>query len=891
MEDYKLLRIKDYTNIYPHLESKNSLNSTLIADDILYKNTINIGKFNGFKLLDDSSIWVDEAKYSRSYLRLINNFSFLLDLYYAYEKTKSYIYIDKSMDIIIRWFKENKIDEKINTMAFHDETTARRLENMISFMIRLVNVLDDKDIIFLLEKIDETADLLYLDSFHSRLTNHGMLQDTALLKYSIFLDRKSSIKYKDIAIKRLKEYFNYIYTSEGIVKEHAPRYHLIITKTMYKCMDILKLNNERSIEVEGIKEKLKGAEEFAIDIMRLDGKLPNISDTESMYLTRTEKSIFKSEEYKFVYSCGKEGIKPKHLDKVYKNSGYAIFRDGWNENNVQVIFTAAYHTSYHKHTDDLNVLFYDGEDILVEAGPNGYNYNNQFTKYAYSSRAHNTLTLVNNQLPRTDNKFNKVKILDYHICNEYSEVLGENDRYKNVNHKRMVRFTKSTKVLEIEDTIISTDTNEYEINWHFAKNLELKKENNYIKIIKNKKEIGILKVFSNVKFQLKIENGLCSEKVQGWQFPEMEKKEKIFNLSVLFSGKNIKVFTQLILYKNIKNNIKNILINEKVHIDKEIIKYLYYKNDKSNKLCVTFPAMHHKYKYAYSYVSTLKEITYNKLFILDNFGIQGSYLLGKNRRFTIEESVNNLINKIILNQKINIKNTIMIGSSKGGYTALYYGIKRKVGNIIVAAPQSMLGNFLMEQTSHTEVAKYIAGGLEEEDKQYLNNLLFENIQKNYTKKTYIYIHVSKNDHHYKNHISYLEECFQTNNCRYELDLMDYEGHKLVKMYFPSYLINKLKNIDKSKEDTNKASIYDNKIIDYRYHIKGNIIFVEVINYIKENTFAYYVYKDNEVILKSKYSNNNKFEYKANDSGVYRIRIFCKNKKGERSAISTKGFKI
>lgn len=891
MEYCNLLKNKDYKNIYPYLEQKDSKNSILISNDIVNKNIINTEKFSGFELINDSKIWIDEAKYSRSYLRLINNFSFLLDLYYAYEKTKNYLYIEKSIYIIKRWFDENTINERQNTMAFHDETTAGRLENMVSFTIRLANVLNDNLLKFLLKKIDETADLLYLDSFHARLTNHGMLQDIALLKYSTFLERKNSNKYKDMAIKRLNEYFNYIYTSEGIVKEHAPMYHLMITKLMNRCMKIIKLGSDKDITVSDIEQKLKGAERFAIDIMRLDGKLPNISDTEIKELNDYQKAIFSSKEYKFIYSCGKEGTKPSHLDSVYKNSGYAIFRDGWNKSNAQVVFTAAYHSSYHKHTDDLNVLFYDGEDILVESGPNGYNYKDPFTKYSYSSRAHNTLTVSNNQLPRTDNKFNKVKILDYHLCDGYSEVLGENDRYDNVNHKRKVRFTKSTKVLEIEDTILSEVENLYEINWHFSRKLELKIENNTIKIFKDSKEIGILKVFADTEFKLRLEKGLDGKKIQGWQFPKMEKRESIFNVAVMFSGKNAKVFTQLIMYKNIKQNIKDILINEKAYVDKEVIKYLYYKNNNSNKLCIIFPSMQPKYTYSYSYVSTLKEIQYNKLFILDNFDVQGSYLIGKNRKFTIEESVNNLINKILLEQKINLKNTIMIGSSKGGYTALYYGIKRKVGNIIAGAPQSMLGNFLIDQAKHIEIAKYVAGGISEEDKQYLNNLLFKNIQNNYASKTYIDIHVSKNDHHYKNHIKYLEKAFKDNDYKYDLDLMDYEGHKLVKMYFPSYLINKLKNIDKSKEDTNKASVYDNKIIDYRYHIKDKIIFVEVINYIKENTLAYYVYKNNEVIFKSKYSNNDKFEYKANESGVYRIRIFCKNKKGERSAISTKGFKI
>lgn len=882
----------DYTTISGYLQSKDNSISDKIVDELINNNMINFERFQGFELIDDSNIWIDETKYSRSYLRLVNGFSYLLDITYVYEKTKNKIYIEKTMDIIKRWFNENDFNTRNNTMAFHDETTALRLENILTFIIKLKNDLEHKDTKYLLLKLDETAEILSRDNFHTTLTNHGMFQDIALLKYSLLLERSNFTAYKKIAIDRLMKYFDFVFTKEGIAKEHAPIYHLMITHNLIKFMRLARLDNSIIDELKEAKELIKRAENFIVDIIKLDGNLPNISDTETQPVPITYKKLFKSNEFKFVTTNGKDGRCPTYLDKVYKDSGYAIFRDGWNKDNAQVIFTAAYHSAYHKHTDDLNVLFYDEEDILVEAGPNGYNYKDPFTKYAYSSRAHNTLSVLNSPLPRTDGKFEKVKIIDYKICDEYSEVLGENDRYDDINHKRKIRFTKNTKILEVEDYITSSKENSYEINWNVSKHLNLKLEGNTAKIIKNNIEIGTIKVFANKPFQVKLYNGLSDKSIKGWQFPKMESKEPIPNLAITCTASNVKFYTQIILYKNLKSDtLKKIYSQEKVFCSKENIKYIFKNNEESKKLCIVFPAMSEKNKPAYNYLETLKDCKINKLFILDNFDVQGSYLLGKNRSFIIEDCVNGLIDKIISEKNILLKDIIMVGSSKGGYIALYNGIKRKVGNIIVGGPQSKLGNFLINEAKHHEVATYIAGDTSKESKEYLNNILYNEIENSNNTTTKIDIHVSKNDHHYENHVIDLVKSITEINKNVNVDLMNYDGHKKLKMYYPNFLLRKLNEIDSSIIDINKIqNIKIPYIIDYDILTDNNQIIVKIKEQNTKNKFAYYLFKEEECIDKTKYSNNREYITSKLNKGKYRIRIFVRSD-DERNSVYTKWITI
>ena len=108
------------------------------------------------------------------------------------------------------------------------------------------------------------------------------------------------------------------------------------------------------------------------------------------------------------------------------------------------------------------------------------------------------------------------------------------------------------------------------------------------------------------------------------------------------------------------------------------INYLLERNNKSKDLIIVFSACTKKGQRArYNYIRTLDKIKSNKLFILDDFGFdgRGAYYLGKDNDFMIEKEVISLIYKI--REEINPEKEIYIGSSKGGYSALYFGLERK----------------------------------------------------------------------------------------------------------------------------------------------------------------------------------------------------------------------
>lgn len=223
------------------------------------------------------------------------------------------------------------------------------------------------------------------------------------------------------------------------------------------------------------------------------------------------------------------------------------------------------------------------------------------------------------------------------------------------------------------------------------------------------------------------------------------------------------------------------------------IKYIFDKQDSNDLIVVfnAFPGANRKGKY--NYIWTLKDIHANKLFILDDFGPnqRGSYYLGENRNFYIEKLVMHLLEKI--QAQFKFKKKVFIGSSKGGYAALYFGIKTYASHIICGAPQFYLGDYLANNTNHMDILNYIMGDCSEESVVYLNALLKNIIKKN-NRKVFLYLHYSKLEHTYKEHIHDLIEICEGNNVNIYHDVKDYKNHSDVSKYFPKYIKESLNQI-------------------------------------------------------------------------------------------------
>lgn len=250
--------------------------------------------------------------------------------------------------------------------------------------------------------------------------------------------------------------------------------------------------------------------------------------------------------------------------------------------------------------------------------------------------------------------------------------------------------------------------------------------------------------------------------------------------------------------KTLSNFYMNMVLSneKKYNTQKCELKYLFFRNKKSNRLLIIFSGFPRQdQKSVYNYVLKFRKVNCNKLYILDDFGFnkRGSYYLGEKNDFFVEDAVQKLIEEKRKLCNINKEDIITAGTSKGGFASLYFSIKYKYGYAFAGSPQIKVGDYLMNVDS--KILKVIMGNEDIKNIEYLNELIFNLINKQ-KKLPRLFLHVGKKEHHYDNHMLPLIKFLEKKGFDYELDLGDYENHNDTGKYFPQYLINKVRKIIK-----------------------------------------------------------------------------------------------
>lgn len=167
------------------------------------------------------------------------------------------------------------------------------------------------------------------------------------------------------------------------------------------------------------------------------------------------------------------------------------------------------------------------------------------------------------------------------------------------------------------------------------------------------------------------------------------------------------------------------------------------------KLCVVFSAISGPFDFTYNYRSALGTVDAYKVYILDNFGSQGSYYFADHRDTSIFETVQKCIIAIADQLEIEPENIAFVGSSKGGTAALAHGLKMGVGRIVVGAPQFLPGTYLIGAAP--KILSFIAGDDSSESIKWLDQLITTSAQQSGTKPS-VSVLVGTNDSHHHIHV-------------------------------------------------------------------------------------------------------------------------------------------
>lgn len=193
----------------------------------------------------------------------------------------------------------------------------------------------------------------------------------------------------------------------------------------------------------------------------------------------------------------------------------------------------------------------------------------------------------------------------------------------------------------------------------------------------------------------------------------------------------------------------------------------------SKFLAVGFSAIRAVGDFTYNYKSSLETIDVNTLFILDDFGDQGSYYYADHGDLGIFNSVQNLLKDLCSELEVPFSNVITFGSSKGGAGALIHGVALGAGHIYVGAPQTKIGTFVTKP--HPNVLELITGDTTADSVEQLDKVLF-NMVKEATVLPKTTIIVGNADHHYEKHAIPFKKFAEENGHKVELTVLNGVPH-------------------------------------------------------------------------------------------------------------------
>lgn len=502
----------------------------------------------------DGSCWA--APHSRSLLRILHGMMFMRDwINESYSGYASSTSVAATVATVLRkWKEEYPHKDSGSKSAYHDETTGQRMLSVLGLLDQYQQDFRKEDLLFIREIVAYDASLVADPDFHSSGTNHGMFQDLALLCYANLqpLDDESlREEYIDLSFRRLQEYFSQTFTSEGVHRENSPSYHLMIAGYARKIHDIASSANREDSRL--YKRLLHGAARYATHAITPTGQFPPVSDTATgKVATKSSIQIFDDPEFKFAYSEGKLGTKPTERRLLLEESGYAIYRSEWcDPKATYVFFSAAYNADYHKHSDD-NSLFVqsNGTEIIREAGPHGYDYQDPFTIYGFSSFAHNVLVVDGEGLPRTDGKSDLVQMRTIRDDDRGFTVQGSTRRYSTASHERVLDVLEPPESIfkpkiRISDYIDASKNHEYEIFWHFGPNISPVITPGGIVLYESEEKVAELIFASMTALRFDLHRGQTEPRILGWYFPEMSRPQPTYTLSIGFTGKKISLHTRI----------------------------------------------------------------------------------------------------------------------------------------------------------------------------------------------------------------------------------------------------------------------------------------------------------------------------------------------------------
>ncbi|AWB32569.1 heparinase II/III family protein [Orrella marina] len=447
--------------------------------------------------------WEQDPLNNRSWQWRLNWLSFLSYLMAYHHASGDEAVLDSAREAIQSWLDAYLETDTSYPFEFiwHDHATALRAEQLVLFAYYCREHAPEwvskhaEFLTYLEQALVVHGQWLAKDSFYSEHTNHGLEQARVLLLLGTVFEGEQAREWQQIAIRRISSELTFAFTDEGVHVENSPAYHIFVFKVF---LGIIKDYPEEVLGdlAEQFSQFSAKALSFITHILRPDGKLPPIGDTEQLPTSDAYRDMFghRLEYQHFLYALtqGKQGIRPPVLNRVYPKSGYAIFRDQWPakehyQKAFHLIAKVGCSSRYHHQQDEGHISLYaGGEDWLIDSGLYNYINKDPVRKYMRGRPGHNVPIISHASYAKEfQHRLSAWQVTDHSEAAPAPQLTMRLDVLPPVVHERKVAFDAAAKVLKVEDTVSADDGQQRNVTfqWHFPKDKMLTIEDSQVVVI------------------------------------------------------------------------------------------------------------------------------------------------------------------------------------------------------------------------------------------------------------------------------------------------------------------------------------------------------------------------------------------------------------------------
>jgi len=248
-------------------------------------------------------------------------------------------------------FSRYDYDEKFNAgFLNNDHAVAARVYVLSSLWrhYRDTGIYDERVAKQLVSYVLFLGNRLKKDSFYTYKTNHGTMQNIALMLLSTVFQGVATVdSYGELGLQRLEEQMGYLVSSEGFFLEHSLEYHEFFISILRAARNYFAVNKKLSSEL--VNSALQKAELLADSFVRSDGSIAAVGDTS--FSTRPSR----------IQPAGNAVI--SQPVKVFAESGFSFLQSKStpsceNKESFVTVFWSNFLNHGHKHWDDGSVDSY-----------------------------------------------------------------------------------------------------------------------------------------------------------------------------------------------------------------------------------------------------------------------------------------------------------------------------------------------------------------------------------------------------------------------------------------------------------------------------------------------------------------------------------------------------